>query len=184
MALGRGYAGQDCSMARALEVVGERWTLLVLRDCFYGVRRFGDFHAHLDIPRAVLADRLKALVTVGVIERHPHVTGVEVDYVLTERGADLWPMVYSLAQWGERWLAPRGARRIFSHAPCGTDIDSGGECPACGVVPPPADLAVRQGPGADPGLRDDRVSAVLRGGPHRLMTDLFPEPARTGPAAS
>ncbi|MEU1677062.1 helix-turn-helix domain-containing protein [Streptomyces roseifaciens] len=184
MALGRGYADQDCSLARALEVVGERWTLLVLRDCFYGVRRFGDFHAHLGIPRAVLADRLKALAAVGVVERRPHTTGVEVDYVLTDRGLDLWPIVFSLAQWGERWLAPEGSRRLFSHAACGTDIGSGGACSACGTVPPPADLLIRQGPGADATLRDDRVSTALRRGPHRLLTDLFPAPAHTAPSGS
>ncbi|MFE6776074.1 winged helix-turn-helix transcriptional regulator [Streptomyces sp. NPDC057702] len=177
MGLGRNYTGQDCSLARALEVVGERWTLLVLRDCFYGVRRFADFRAHLDIPRAVLADRLKALTALGVLARHPHPTGVEVDYVLTERGVDLWPTVFTLAQWGERWLAPQGARRSFAHATCGTDIVATGWCPTCETQPPPADLLIRQGPGADPTLRADRVSAALRKGPHRLLTELFPPPS-------
>ncbi|MGW6455085.1 winged helix-turn-helix transcriptional regulator [Streptomyces sp. NPDC055078] len=179
MGLGRGYAGQDCSLARALEVTGERWTLLVLRDCFYGVRHFGDFRAHLDIPRAVLAERLKTLVAMGIVERHPHATGVEVDYVLTERGLDLWPAVFALARWGERWFAPEGSRRLFGHAVCGTDIGGDGRCPACDALPPPGDLVVRQGPGADASLRDDRVSVGLRAGPHRLLTDLFPEPAHT-----
>ncbi|MFI0979749.1 winged helix-turn-helix transcriptional regulator [Streptomyces sp. NPDC021093] len=181
MALGRGYEGQDCSLARALEVVGERWTLLVLRDCFYGVRRFGDFHAHLGIPRAVLADRLKALVAMGVLERHSHATKAEVDYALTERGVSLWPAVFALALWGEQWLAPQGARRIFSHVTCGTDITDHGWCPACDTSPPPEDLLIRQGPGADPTLRDDRVSVALRNGPHRLLTDLFATPVRTTP---
>ncbi|MFF8958175.1 winged helix-turn-helix transcriptional regulator [Streptomyces sp. NPDC014894] len=177
MGLGRGYASQDCSLARALEVVGERWTLLVLRDCFYGVRHFGDFRAHLDIPRAVLTDRLKSLAAMGIVERRPHTTGVEVDYALTERGLDLWPVVFALAQWGERWFAPQGVRRLFSHTVCDADLDADGRCPVCDLVPPPGDLLVRQGPGADSSLRDDRVSVALRGGPHRLLTDLFPEPA-------
>ncbi|MER7909018.1 helix-turn-helix domain-containing protein, partial [Streptomyces sp. NPDC096068] len=69
MALGKDYARQQCSIARALEVVGERWTLLVVRDAFYGVRRYSDFLAHLGVPRAVLAARLQALVEVGVLER-------------------------------------------------------------------------------------------------------------------
>ncbi|MYT27502.1 helix-turn-helix domain-containing protein [Streptomyces sp. MspMP-M5] len=179
MALGRGYAGQDCSLARALEVVGERWTLLVIRDCFYGVRRFGDFHAHLDIPRAVLANRLKSLTAAAIIERHPHPTGVEVDYVLTRRGLDLWPMVFTLGQWGERWLAPDGIRRLYSHVACGTDITASGWCPACDVLPSPGDLLIHQGPGADSTLRNDRVSVALRSGPHRLLTDLFPTSAHT-----
>ncbi|MFC5724732.1 winged helix-turn-helix transcriptional regulator [Streptomyces gamaensis] len=176
MGLGRGYTKQDCSLARALEVVGERWTLLVLRDCFYGVRRFADFHAHLDIPRAVLTDRLKALVAAGVVDRRQHPTGVEVDYVLTEQGLELWPTVFTLVQWGERWLAPDGARRVFGHAPCGTDLSAAGQCPRCGTCPPPGELTIRQGPGADASLRDDRVSVALRRGPHRLLTELFPAP--------
>src|SRR2546423_15667325 len=69
--LGKDYEGQDCSLARALEVVGERWTLLIVRDAFYGVRRFSDFAAHLDIPRAVLSDRLAGLVEDGLMQRRP-----------------------------------------------------------------------------------------------------------------
>jgi DNA-binding HxlR family transcriptional regulator len=65
------YDGQDCALARALEVVGERWTPLILRDAFYGVRRFSDFQVHLDIPRAVLADRLNGLVEDGLLVRIP-----------------------------------------------------------------------------------------------------------------
>ena len=71
MPLGSDYAGQTCSMARALEIVGERWTLLIVRDAFFGVRRFADFAAHLDIPRAVLSGRLKALVEAGVMVPGP-----------------------------------------------------------------------------------------------------------------
>src|ERR1700690_1478964 len=69
--LGKDYQRQDCSLARALEVVGERWTLLIVRDAFYGVRRFNDFQAHLDIPKAVLSDRLNGLVEDGILERRP-----------------------------------------------------------------------------------------------------------------
>ena len=69
--LGKDYEGQDCSIARSLEVVGERWTLLIVRDAFYGVRRFNDFQAHLDIPKAVLSDRLSGLVEEGMLERRP-----------------------------------------------------------------------------------------------------------------
>jgi len=174
MALGKDYSAQDCSLARALEVIGERWTLLVLRDCFVGVRRFGDFCAHLDIPRAVLTDRLKALVAAGLLERRAHPTGHE--YVLTARGLALWPAVFALAQWGEEHFAPAtGPRRIFSHATCGTDIASTGLCPRCRDVPGPADLVVRHGPGADPSLRHDPISAALRR-PHRLLTALPPRP--------
>jgi DNA-binding HxlR family transcriptional regulator len=83
MALGTGYQDQDCAIARALEVVGERWTILILRDCFLGVRRFSDLQAHLDISKAVLTERLNSLVESGLLERtgsgHP-------EYLLTEAG--------------------------------------------------------------------------------------------------
>ncbi|NHD15958.1 MULTISPECIES: helix-turn-helix domain-containing protein [unclassified Actinopolyspora] len=179
MGLGRGYAGQDCSLARALEVVGERWTLLVLRDCFYGVTQFGDFQVHLDIPRAVLTERLKTLTGSGVLERHAH-AGV-VHYLLTEQGRELWPTVFALTQWGERWSAPEeGARRSFSHAACDAELDSTGWCPGCGSRPAPDELITREGPGAGEVVRTDRVSAALRAGPHRMLTPLFPEPGYTG----
>src|SRR5688572_16684286 len=107
MPLGTDYAGQTCTIARALEVVGERWTLLVVRDLFFGVRRFGDLQAHLDIPRAVLSARLTGLVEHGLAERRPYRPGRD-EYVLTPRGEELWPAVHALARWGERHFAPGG----------------------------------------------------------------------------
>src|SRR5919109_3453280 len=95
--VGRDYDGQDCALARALEVIGERWTMLIVRDAFYGVRRFSEFQAHLDIPKAVLADRLEGLVEQGVLERRPDPrhAGRKL-YVLTPAGRDLWPAVHAL----------------------------------------------------------------------------------------
>jgi DNA-binding HxlR family transcriptional regulator len=75
MALPREYAGEDCPLARSLEIIGERWTLLIIRDAFYGVRRFSDFRDHLGIPRAVLAERLGLLVEHGILERSPAPAG-------------------------------------------------------------------------------------------------------------
>lgn len=182
MGLGKDYSTQDCSLARALEIVGERWTLLVLRDCFYGVRRFSDLRDHLDIPRAVLSERLNSLVAAGLLYRLPH--GTSHDYVLTERGLTLWPTVFALAQWGEQHFAPpEGPRRIFSHVACGTDLESTGLCPECGIVPEPSDLVVQHGPGADPTVRSDPVSLALRR-PHRLLTPLHPEFAFANERAS
>jgi DNA-binding HxlR family transcriptional regulator len=165
MALGVDYARQDCSLARTLEVVGERWTMLILRDCFLGVRRFSDFAAHLDISRAVLTQRLAGLVEAGLLER----TGTgHAEYVVTERARGLWPALFALAQWGDAELAPRGPRRLFEHEACGTRVDRTGRCPACGTLPGPEDLLTRPGPGADPSVRDDQVSLALRT-PHRLL---------------
>ena len=167
MGLGKNYEGQDCSLARALEIVGERWTMLVLRDCFFGVRRFTDLQAHLDVPRAVLTERLTTLVDEGILERIEYQRGRH-EYRLTQRGLDLWPALFALSQWGERHRAPNGRRRIFTHAACGTALDPTGLCASCGVVPPPADIDMTPGPGMRP-IRDDAVSVALRAR-HRLLT--------------
>ena len=171
MALGKGYDRQDCSLARTLEVVGERWTLLVLRDCLFGVRRFGHLLDRLDVPRAVLTDRLNALVEAGLLERRPYRTGRD-EYLPTDKAIELWPAIYALRTWGERYYAPpSGRRRYFTHVGCDTDIDDTGHCPNCGTRPTPSELETRPGPGADLALRHDSVSVTLQR-PHRLMTPL------------
>src|SRR3954466_3557113 len=102
--LGNDYRDQDCALARALETVGERWTLLIVRDAFYGVQRFSDFAAHLDIPRAVLSDRLDGLGGTGLMERRRdrERAGREV-YELTATGRELWPALHALMSWGKRF---------------------------------------------------------------------------------
>lgn len=170
MTLGRDYDGQNCSLARALEVVGERWTILVLRDLFFGVRRFTDLQAHLDIPRAVLADRLTRLVDAGVATRTEYRRGRH-QYSLTEHGQGLWPALFALSQWGERHDSPNGRRRVFSHAPCGEDLTPSGQCPACGALPTAAEIEIRPGPGVAHD-RDDPVSVALHAR-HRLLTPLL-----------
>lgn len=169
VALGRDYAGQDCSLARALEVVGERWTLLVLRDCFFGVRRFTDLQAHLDISRAVLTARLADLVAAGLLERREYRPGRH-EYLVTPEATALWPALYALAQWGERYRAPAGPRRVFVHASCATPVDDVGCCPRCTTRPGPGELEIHPGPAASR-RRSDPVSRALRR-PHRLLTRL------------
>ncbi|GAA3142692.1 helix-turn-helix domain-containing protein [Streptomyces echinatus] len=119
MALGKDYVTQECSIARALEVVGERWTLLVVRDAIYGVRRYNDFLVHLGIPRAVLSARLRTLTEEGVLEKRRYQeTPPRDEYVVTERGAALWPALRALGQWGREYVD--GNRlRSFRHADCG-----------------------------------------------------------------
>ena len=164
--LGKDYQRQECSLARALEVIGERWTLLIVRDAFYGVRRFNDFQAHLDVPKAVLSDRLSGLVDDGILERKPDPerSGRHI-YELTTAGRDLWPVLHALLVWGARHRFPN--LRVFRHAACGTEIDDRGACPKCGVTPGPDDLemATRRGRKT---LRDDPVAVALRE-PHRLL---------------
>jgi DNA-binding HxlR family transcriptional regulator len=96
VALPREYIAESCPIARTLEIVGERWTLLVVRDAFYGVRRFSDFRAHLDIPKAVLADRLSLLVDEGVLVKVAGGRGRD-EYTLSPKGRRLWPTIWSLA---------------------------------------------------------------------------------------
>jgi len=158
------------SVARALEIVGERWTLLIIRDAFYGVRRFGDFVEHLDIPRAVLSDRLTRLVEAGILERNA------VGYRVSDQAMPLWPALRALAAWGESGQrAAGGTTRHFAHADCPAggepDTATDGRCPACGGVPGPADLVVRPEGGPDEPRRDDPVSRALRA-PHRMLTPL------------
>ncbi|MFF1906117.1 winged helix-turn-helix transcriptional regulator [Kitasatospora sp. NPDC058218] len=175
MALGTDYAQQDCSLARALEVVGERWSLLIVRDAFYGVHRFNDFLAHLDIPRAVLTSRLQALVAAGVLRKEPYQSSpVRHGYVLTSAGRELWQPIYGLAQWGERNASTGGPRTVFSHAACGTRLDPVGACPLCGGAVAPENITMQPGPSAQDRLRQDPVSRALAR-PHRLLTLVSPD---------
>ena len=170
MALGVDYLGQDCSLARALEIVGERWTLLILRDAFFGVRRFSDLAAHLDISKAVLSQRLASLVGAGLLERSS--SGGHATYDVTDEALALWPALFALAQWGEQLTSPGRPRRLFLHADCGGRIRGAGRCDRCGATPLPTDLVTRPGPGAaSPPLRDDPVSEALRE-PHRMLEPL------------
>ena len=164
--LGKDYERQDCSLARALEVIGERWTLLIVRDAFYGVRRFNDFHAHLDIPKAVLSDRLGGLIEDGVLERRqdPEHAGRHL-YELTAAGRDLWPVLQALLTWGGRHRAPNS--RLFRHAECGTRLDGSGYCSHCQTTPAPEAIVAEPRRGRRP-LRDDPVAVALRR-PHRLL---------------
>lgn len=167
MALGTDYPRQDCGIARSLELVGERWTLLILRDAFLGVRRFSDFQVHLDVSRAVLSSRLDALVSEGLLVR---VGEGHASYELTEDAIGLWPVLLFLAQWGDERTRPGRPRRTFHHVGCGT-LGRDGRCATCGTLPHPSAVETRRGPGADPTLRSDPVSLALRE-PHRLLEPL------------
>jgi DNA-binding HxlR family transcriptional regulator len=170
MMLGKDYEAQDCSLARALGVVGERWTLLIVRDAFYGVRRFNDFQAHLDIPRAVLSDRLTGLVEEGILERRPdpNRAGAHI-YALTDAGRDLWPALYALLVWGDRHRHRNS--RVYMHATCGVALDGHGRCAKCGLTPGPEDILTEPRRGRRGKARSDPVAVALRGA-HRLLEPL------------
>ena len=183
MALGHDYELQDCPIARALELVGERWTLLVIRDCFVGVSRFNDFLAHLDIPKAILSARLEKLVAAGILRKKKYGPR-QYDYLLTERGTSLWPMMYGIASWGDEHCAPsRGRRRMYCHINCGSDIDAHGACPKCNTFPAPDDIEIRNGPGAELDLRHDPITKALFS-PRRLLAPLTASPSKTEARAS
>ncbi|WP_406298807.1 helix-turn-helix transcriptional regulator [Embleya sp. NBC_00888] len=174
MALGKDYGQQDCALARTLELVGERWTLLIVRDAFYGVRRYSDFLAHLDIPRAVLSGRLQTLVEAGVLDKRRYQESPPRDeYVLTERGVDLWPIIRTMARWGEKHVQNGVACRIFRHRGCGGTVDPNGVCAICAAMVTPGETEVAPGPGADLLHRDDAVTRAMRV-PHRLLEPLLP----------
>ena len=168
MALPREYTAESCPIARSLEIVGERWTLLIVRDAFYGVRRFSDFFAHLGIPKAVLADRLALLVAEGVLTKMS--AGSRRDeYVLTDKGLRLWPTIWSLITWGNENYLEIPIRRTYRHACCGGTIRPDRVCSECGQQPDVQDLVVH--PPRRPRDRvshDDPVSQVLRRS-HRLL---------------
>ncbi|SDD51378.1 transcriptional regulator, HxlR family [Geodermatophilus telluris] len=123
-----------CSVAATLAVVGEKWTLLVLREAFLGVRRFADLQRALGAPRAVLTDRLHRLVAEGLLVRVPYRAPGERErheYRLTDRGRDLHPAVVALMQWGDRWLAGDGDPPLaLTHRDCGAPVSLGLRCAA------------------------------------------------------
>jgi DNA-binding HxlR family transcriptional regulator len=146
--LPRTYSDENCPVAFGLEVVGERWTLLILRDAFLGIRRFDDLQARLAMSRNVLARRLADLVEAGLLRREPYQQApVRYDYLPTEKALELWPTLVGLAQWGGTHAAPDGAPREFTHAACGTVVRAAVRCPHCDIDVDPADAATRPGPG-------------------------------------
>ncbi len=142
--LGRTYEDQQCSIARALEVVGERWTLLIVRDALLGNTRFEQFQASLGVARNVLASRLAALVDAGVLERAPYQTRpVRYEYRLTVAGRQLFTALLALMQWGdEHRPAPGGPPRTAHHATCGGDLHAAQICATCGTPVPVAEVTM------------------------------------------
>jgi len=125
---------QDCSVAQALSVVGDRWTMLILKEAFMRVRRFEDFLERTGAPRPVLADRLKTLVDNGVLEKRLYSERPDrFEYRLTEKGLDLWPVLISLLRWGDKWMTGKEGPPVeVRHKTCGHAIHPELACPECG----------------------------------------------------
>ncbi len=149
--LHRTYDDQNCSIARALEIVGDRWTLLVIRDAFNGIRRFDDFQANLGVARNVLTDRLNRLCDEGILRRHRyHERPERYEYRLTRKGVGLWRAMVSLLMWGDEYYAPDGPPMLLVHHGCAGRLTPGFTCSACGAPLGPADIETRPGPGDRP----------------------------------
>jgi DNA-binding HxlR family transcriptional regulator len=147
--LGRTYEGQNCSIAKSLELIGERWTMLIVREVFLGNRRFDEMAARLDIARNVLTARLTRLVDEGVLTKVRYQERPErFEYRLTEKGIDLWPVIVSLLQFGDRHYAPDGPPMVLIHKDCGGQVDEHRTCDTCGQRLTARDVTARPGPGA------------------------------------
>jgi len=149
--LQRDYPDQVCSIARSLEVIGERWTLLIVRDAVIdGKSRFEEFQESLGIASNVLASRLRLLSDHGVLERvpDPERPGRPM-YVPTEKGQELGLVLFALMKWGDRYYPTRkGPPRLTLHAGCGGNIDAEWYCDRCGKQAGPGELELQLGPGS------------------------------------
>ena len=142
--LGRTYDREVCSAARALEVVGERWSLLILRNAaFAGMTRFTDFQKSLDIAPNVLAARLERFVESGLMTTSGGSAGHQT-YHLTKKGLDVKPVIIALTEWGDRWAAPDGAPVVYTHEECGGRVRHTLQCKTCGESPRPQDVTARK----------------------------------------
>jgi DNA-binding HxlR family transcriptional regulator len=150
--LGNDYKGQLCSIAGALEVIGERWSLLIVRELFLGVRRFDEMQADLGIARNVLQTRLTRLLHEGVLEKRLYQERPpRHEYFLTEKGLDLWPTMVALMGWGDKYT-PRasGPPVLLEHEVCGGSVDEHRICEACGERLTARQVRAQPGPGAGP----------------------------------
>ncbi len=146
---------ENCPVRRALDLVGEKWTLLILRDAFNGVRRYDEFRRHLGLSEAVLADRLRKLVAAGLLRAEPYRepgSRTRYEYRLTRKGVDLWPVLLALKQWGDIHAGePEGPVLDIRHADCGAPVRVVVQCEGEERATLAArDVTVRPGPGARP----------------------------------
>jgi DNA-binding HxlR family transcriptional regulator len=159
------FEAMNCSVAQCLEVIGEWWSMLIVRDAFLGVRRFDDFQSRLGISRNILTKRLTSLVEAGVLDKVPYQERpLRHEYRLTDKGRDLWPVLTTLREWGDKWAAPGGAPLEVVHTACGEVMVLSHTCSACGDAVDSRSVRARPGPGAGP--------TTLSGTP--LIPDLVP----------
>ncbi len=146
----KSLAHMNCSLAQTLEVIGERWTLMILRDAFFGAKRFGQFQKSLGISKNILTTRLNQLVEEGILEKQPSRDGAHQEYLLTERGYDLQPVLLSIMHWGDKHKPnPAGDRLIFVERGTGIPIRSMSAVGSNGQPLSGRDIRATAGPGLD-----------------------------------
>jgi DNA-binding HxlR family transcriptional regulator len=151
----KSFAEMECPVARTLEVMGEWWSMLIIRDAFHGVRRFEAFQARLGIARNMLTRRLAALIDAGILEKRPYSAHPpRFEYRLTAKGRDLFPVLITLMNWGNRWAAPRKGPVVrLVHRTTGDEVAPILADAASGKALGPHDVTLAEGPGAGPETR-------------------------------
>ena len=145
------WSTDNCTIGRAMEILGERWTFVVLREVFNGIRRFDDIRRHTGIPRQVLTHRLAGLVDQDILRREPYREAGQRErheYRLTTKGIDLYPVLVAVARWGDRYLADADGPPVeFAHRDCGSPVEVLTRCTAGHDVTDPRAIVSRPGPG-------------------------------------
>lgn len=158
------FSAMTCSVARALDAVGDPWTGLILRDLSLGITRFDTIQRNLGISRKLLSQRLQRMAEHGIVERVPYQDNPpRYDYRLTEKGDDLGPVLLALKAWGDRWAAGEdGIPMLFRHDRCGNDIALVPVCPVCEEVVQRGDVTPTLGPGFESGPGTSEIPTVVK----------------------
>ncbi len=159
-----GLAEQSCSISRSLALLGDRWTLAIVKQAFARTRRFEEFLSALGISRALLSDRLNRLVAAGALERLPYASNrVRHEYRLTDAGMALYPILQALRAWGDEHLAPHGAPLLYRHRDCSGHATVSVTCSECHEPLSARDVEVHPGPGLVPNAGRTTVTSPRRG---------------------
>jgi len=153
----------SCSIARAVDVIGQRWTPLIVRDLFAGMTKFEDIRRDLGIASNILAARLAELERNGVVDRRQYQSApARHEYVLTDKGRDLYPVIATLLAFGDKWLSLDGAPALITHTDCGHVTTATTVCAECGGELNAANAIHSPGPGAKPGPGTALIGDYLR----------------------
>jgi DNA-binding HxlR family transcriptional regulator len=157
------FADISCSIARAVDVIGQRWTPLIVRDLFAGMTKFEDIRRDLGIASNILAARLDELERNGVVDRRQYQSApARHEYVLTDKGRDLYPVIATLLAFGDKWLSLDGPPALITHTDCGHVTTAKTVCAECGGELNAANAIHSPGPGANPGRGTALIGNYIR----------------------